>query len=121
MNAGTELDRLIAEKVMGWTQVATDGVSSYGTPPEDQLRERDGHGTGEGHFHVPYYSTSIADAWRVVESMAKEGFEPSLDFEGGRWKVCVFEEGYIIAGYAAESAPLAICLCALKAKGVGGG
>lgn len=73
---------------------------------------------------VPDYSTDIADAWRVIERMIREGQKfwqlDSLGFEGERWRVCFARGGdtddvrqWIPA--VADTAPHAICLAALKA------
>lgn len=62
------------------------------------------------------YSTQIAPAWLVVEKMS-----PYFDIfqDGGGW-VCRFGWGdkKTLAAYA-DTAPLAICLAALKAVGDG--
>lgn len=55
MKAGRELDALVAEKVMGWTPSI---VANY--PWQLQPPGRQGV-----VCPVPYYSTDIADAWRV--------------------------------------------------------
>ena len=69
MKPGPELDALVAEKVMGWTAVyLSDGVNTW---------LDDGVNTGRmisGDY--PWSpSTSIADAWEVVEKLGKDGFK----------------------------------------------
>jgi hypothetical protein len=110
MQAGRELDALIAEKVMGYVPPRPGTV---GYDMKDLPRNR-----------VPHYSTDIAAAWQVVEklnllSKMKDGclyFDPSLnkwvisEWSGGR----EFAEGSV----EADTAPHAICLAALKAIGV---
>lgn len=65
---------------------------------------------------VPYYSADISAAWEVVEKLYTENF--CLDRVAGDYR-CNFG---LIDEYPewdlADTAPLAICLAALKAKGV---
>ena len=147
MKAGRELDARIAERVMGerilWAHAAwskEDWLSSHGEgEPTEQntpaivLDEdrRDGDPLPR-YLIIPRYSTSIADAWSVVDTMERRGFwcemrTPFME-PGG-------DDGYW-AGFTphstsgwngrpdhwtrAESLPLAICLAALKACGVEG-
>jgi len=73
MNAGRELDALVAEKVMGWRDV-TD------------RRHNDGKWTGlydvdDSHSVIddlPYYSIDISAAWQVVSRMRALGYELDL-------------------------------------------
>jgi hypothetical protein len=65
--AGSELDALIAEKVMGWTGVEKSnnvGWELQGYPPNPKKLHR-----GGGPHLVPDYSTQIAAAWVVVDRM----------------------------------------------------
>jgi hypothetical protein len=99
MKPGRELDLLVAEKVMGDTIIR---------------REQD----NEIISYCKPYSTDIAAAWEVVEKMKEEnileihvlrqsGVEIFFyDLEGDRRRII------------ADTAPHAICLAALKAKGV---
>lgn len=96
MEAGRELDALVAEKVMGWT----------------------------GCRDSPY-STDIVVAWRIIE---KFGFMIHPTGHGREGKPAGYWVGYPRDGHSglvgdmdndtvafAETAPLAICLAALKA------
>lgn len=112
MEAERELDALVAEKVMGlgsqWTvQQQPDGTF---VP------------TGEVWYECPEFSTDIAAAWQVVEWMRK-WHDRGLIFK-------VFPVGFQFDYSAvfqsrdneqwdaqAETAPLAICLAALKVVG----
>ena len=109
MKAGRELDALIAEKVMGWTSLKgfESAIWDCGNSP---IRTKESW--------LP--STQIADAWLVVEKIAKEayvdigvdkhGAQVQIDvFKGGKWNLASTEST------RAASAPLAICLAALKA------
>jgi hypothetical protein len=108
-----QLDALVAEHVMGWKKsnhlgsVIYEGkVWAYDMSPDDASESY------VNEEHLPRFSTSIADAWLVVEKMA----ERSSD-----WSVC---EGITAAfltdewhDVTADTAPEAICLAALKAVG----
>jgi Phage ABA sandwich domain len=116
LTAGRELDALIAEKVMGWTDIQR-AVSGYvGHPPV------------WNHPRVvftspPAYSTEIVAAWQIVEPA--EFFE--LAYTPGVWHRNHYDKqerwmcSIVIAGQhgktRAASAPLAICRAALKAVG----
>jgi hypothetical protein len=71
---------------------------------------------------VPHYSTDIAEAWRVVEKMREKGWDVMVDttgYPGEEWRCLMWQgerERWIPA--AAQSAPMAICLAALKANGI---
>ena len=52
MQAGPEMDRMIAEKVMGWKRWRESKVNWI-------------HPTGYGTSNVPNFSTDIAAAWEV--------------------------------------------------------
>ena len=118
LNAGHELDALIAEKVMGFA------VKLW--PHTDRLfvAER-GNGT---QILLPAYSTDIAAAWEVVEKLG-ERFHARLltPFirSGDNHYWCGFTplgmtgfNGRPDYEAVAETAPLAICRAALKAVGV---
>ena len=117
MKAGRELDALVAEKVFG--QKLFRGAVVYGNwSPQD-----DGY---DGYVcDVPRYSTDIAAAWKVVEQL-ETGTDDDLPMlihlfqDCDRWKCCVhLQYDHILMATAWEdTAPLAICIAALKAKGV---
>jgi hypothetical protein len=109
MKAGRELDRLVAEKVMGWKV-------EYGELGHEHFTEN-----GEIKF-LPFYSTNISDAWQVVEKLKLEFICKVIGLTNDHkdW-FCSFTPiglgAYGNAAYA-ETAPLAICLSSLKVKGV---
>jgi hypothetical protein len=100
MEAGRELDALVAEKVMGW-------------PIK--------HGNWSGPIHaeyawrIPEYSTDIAAAHCVIEKIMKTHFMYSLNasHESGHWCVFYPSEGAPVEGEYANTAALAICRAAL--------
>lgn len=121
MEPGRELDRLVAEKVMGWVWKEQIGAlpgcakSKWLFNPDGKIQD------------VPYYSTDIADAWLVVEHLSKDRhwFDIGRTVRGSiedvrarvthwQWTACV--DQYIYAH--ADTAPHAICLSALRAIGV---
>lgn len=131
MKAGRELDALIAEKVMGlhsWVRRNEDdpGCSICGK------------GENTGHRSYPYYSTDIAAAWEVLDkfttnyskSSDPDGYGIKLEHRtentGEMWLVTgvwttsgppyedMDDEKFTVE---AATAPLAICLAALKAVG----
>ena len=92
LQAGHELDALVAEKVMGWAP---------------------------GERGTPAFSTSIAAAWEVVEKMRADKLSVTLTgyWEGstGKWWVNVLDNVETVATVRTDTAPHAICLAALKA------
>lgn len=109
-DAGRELDALVAEKVMGWEQrlsVEDDAndrwVYQTGTkPPYAVARLMD----------MWHPSTSIADAWLVVEKLGGN-FCLNTPLQTSGWQ-CVIG-GPHFADVTASTAPHAICLAALRA------
>ena len=135
MNAGPELERVIAEKVMGW-EISGPDIEGY-------TRLVDERSVVVGLLNDFEPSIDIRDAWRVVEkvseSFVKTGFSGGVDI--GTWTDFHLEKGSASGDFwtatfqrndernsvgtdvcewtsYAMTAPLAICLAALKAKGV---
>ena len=118
MEAGRELDTLVAEEVMGWEATA-DGLYWDARQKRTRLvlgsaiakkREEMGIENGPGFVFAP--STDIAAAWEVVEKADLWSLYGSIG--DGPYRACIqFEdrEGLMTA----DTAPLAICLAALKA------
>lgn len=84
------------------------------------------YATGDVPAWYPlHFTTSIADAWTVVEKMREDGWMWSIEeFGHGTWRATVghrgVEDGDIWVYHEAwsEDAEEAICLAALKARGV---
>jgi hypothetical protein len=118
MVASRELDAIVAEKVMGW---------SYTRFMNNVHRVSARHPVWQEFIVVPRYSTDLAAAWQVVEKLAT-GYrnvliENTAELLGKRrYWVDIKEHGDLgmidIAKANADTAPLAICLAALKAVGV---
>ena len=134
MNAGRELDALVAEKVMGfhWVDEWQGQPGPYLVSPHGYLagwRRDDGGITAHldgvtPDVVLPNYSTDIAAAWEVVENLADRGWKVDVQ---NRYYPCwavhvhfpvpdyrnVFETSELLVG----AVPFAICLAALKAVG----
>lgn len=111
---GRELDRLIAEKVMGWK--SNHGVHLF--PPADEPnRKRFQQWNGETMVtEIPHYSTDIAAAWEVKEEMRKRGWKWQLSENA--WNLFKTHPADPDAiSVVGKSDSHAICLAALKAVG----
>ena len=117
MPAGPELDRLVAEKVMGWDPDNQANNSEFNPQWFDSR-----HGFwwigewGEEGTYSWSPSAIIAHAWEVVERMRGQGlwFQLTAPHPGSidpQWR-CSFGGVYLGIG---DTAPLAICRAALKA------
>jgi len=130
MPAGREMDVLIAEKVMGYT-LSELSLPAY---PKYKLFDIES-GEFSGYVkEVPHYSTDIADAWEVVKRMPipfklEKCWEKAYQIGPEGWSACwctdadcegCNENSRCTNGDDAwaETAPLAICRCALKVAGV---
>lgn len=126
MKSGRELDALVAEKVFGMHR-------HPGCDLDDHLRaECYGTGTEEGYGPVVDYSTDIAAAWQVVEKLRSDGLGIILNDTMGQYRGRFWRydrsDGWDIDAWILcpdtqftvweETAPLVICLAALKALGV---
>jgi hypothetical protein len=116
MEAGRELDALIAEKVMGWMRVNSPHKIT-GASGEPSGFEPIGGGYATFAV-VPHYSTGIAAAWLVVDAMRARGAAVLLRYDmayANEW-----EAGFGVASDKfpsahAPTAPHAICRAALAA------
>ncbi|MCK9361710.1 hypothetical protein M0Q28_05840 [Patescibacteria group bacterium] len=130
MEAGREMDALVAEKVMGWKAwEETRGEYTHVVWQRPGDREP-WYGSRDWQRHVGRYrplvkydprrhierglspfSTDISAAWKVVEKMGNFKLLRT-DITRDHW-FCEFNGGW---GAYAPSAPLAICRAALKSK-----
>lgn len=122
MNSGRELDREIAEKVMGYTdldwqeQRHLSRKQLVGIRPDERPSPYTGH---RAKYLVPKYSTDIDAAWEVVGRMRELGWSLMLvSYPGARSECQVtFHKNLHETGAELSfgAAPHAICLAALKA------
>ncbi len=107
MQAGREMDVLIAEKVMGWKRFDHVIQSGWFPPGLEPMANIYGH-------EIPRYSTDIAAAWEVVEKTRLLDTY-TLGEHDGKWAVLSLTYSDLEPFALADTAPLAICLAALKA------
>jgi hypothetical protein len=139
MPAGPELDRLVAEKVMGWKLpleygiLYTDGSESWGNSPQytfEKFHAYHSKGIAKELLQRPDLagwspSTQIAHAWEVVQKISRLKWSGmTIDVVVSQYAGaahCSIEadmpdvKSIGIADASADTAPLAICLAALKA------
>ena len=116
MHAGRDVDALVAERVMGFTRQDESYLSvTAGLVRRFVWRDQTGDEYCAG---PPRYSTDMAAAWHVVETL-RLTVQPDAGSGGGgmagrkdRRHHVYWEE---VA--EAETAPLAICLAALRLVG----
>ncbi len=120
LEAGRELDELIALKVMGWSEVwFNEGEHDYVGFPPDKIGSKVG-------TVLPRFSTNIADAWQVAEKL-KIGvlpwFENNEDvyiagYEGpghiAWYELILYGDTSNVTWAIAKTTPLAICRAALR-------
>ena len=132
MQAGRELDALVAEHVMGWSEPSNlerYGVGDRGLmfpcPPHPAMRfppsDRESSRKTIGGFayweinhavEIPHYSTDIGAACKVFERICNRSADDPV-FE----KYCL-ALGHNVTRVIVRVPPVEICLAALKAVGV---
>lgn len=107
-----EIDALVAEKVMGWTH--------HVTPMGRVWHRHDGDPHSNAYVGddeaIPHYTEIISATWLIVEkfhwfALTKHTYERGIEYEAS------FPPRPVEPSRA-NTAPLAICLAALKAVGV---
>lgn len=132
-----EFDALVAEKVMGWVWLQWRGLATLmpddyksgvygGWPLMAQVMaarptSEDLVITEHWDYRLPHYSTNIADAWAVAEKVSHNRRLLLTRNQDGLYLVeyrsAGTHEDSVVAGYQ-PTAPLAICIAALRAAGV---
>lgn len=124
MEAGSELDMLVAEKVMGYVWRRINSLRSILTLPDshEPVVVKEGKQftlIGYQKKHLPAYSTDIAAAWTVAERLRNDFTRVEIHLVEN--VACVLlavgdelSENYPVTTEAV-TAPIAICLAALKA------
>lgn len=134
MNAGRELDALVAEKVMGatWRNITKGGrkrcLSFVASRPLVTIEEKKTIYHGYNQDNLPHYSTDISAAWEVVEEF-RRGWQHKkaaavidlhisdiVDMNDSH--VSIYAPDIKKVEAWGNTIPLAICLAALKAVGV---
>lgn len=101
IEAGRELDALVAMEVMGWTQVN----------PRWWVRL-----DGASVPHPPTYSTTGDGMLAVLERMRELGWRSLVTTYGERIEAMFYPgEGWPIYAASADTLPHAVCLAALEA------
>jgi YHS domain-containing protein len=114
MEAGREMDALVAEKVMGWYR-GTQGLYYF---CEEHGSERwitdDPQYADRKHWRP---SEDISAAWEVVEKLTSIGAFGTIYFSSNKVSVTFItkESNIPYLHSVAPTAPLAICRAALKA------
>src|SRR5882672_1615693 len=111
--AGRSLDAMIAERVQGWTRHPERMHESDNRTIDGVLYCNPGlpgiNGGGAGHTNVvPYYSTDIAAAWQIVETLAtKQMVKLYNEGSHGRWywEFFIWTKGAHMTA-SADTAPL---------------
>lgn len=111
MNAGEQLDALVAEKVMEWKKDEGSEVL-YSVPDEFKLAN-----VSKKVFRTPTFffhpSTDYGDAFRALDKLDRYF---SIKKTSEKYTVETTGEEYVVV--EAKTLPLAICLAALRAMGV---
>jgi hypothetical protein len=115
---GRDLDALVAEKVMGWIDIKKQSIANaYGQPVMEDYVGQPSIGATQPVL-VPRYSTMIQEAWKVADKLRGEvQFLAVISGKGPQgtqpWICKINREGAFLEERA-DTAPLAICLAALK-------
>lgn len=102
-----KIDALVAEHVMGQHRTGDCGLGDETCP-----------GRYEPMVRGPclqQYTNDIAAAWAVVDRWHGD---VEVRRQNGWWRVVFYEPSYEHEHFGREPLPLAICLAALKAKGI---
>lgn len=118
LKVGSELDALVAERVIGWTicEHSRKGIPTAQSSGRAMCSKQDCK--GELHYDfLDKYSIDISAAWKIVEFLRKEGcdfdsFSSATRLQPG-WSDVVFMSQVDEFSARAETLPLAICRAAL--------
>jgi hypothetical protein len=117
MPAGREMDKIIAEEIMGLKLWYGD-PTGFNIPENiDYWRTDTRDSDDELCFRCPFYSTDISATWKVVEQINKKlsvrlvSYYQS-DCLANMWDVRDFDKSFMARG---DTCPLALCRAALLA------
>jgi hypothetical protein len=108
LRAGRELDAIVAERVMGWTDIAPDTHEEIGTTL--LMGRRPGYSDPDV---VPNYSTDIYHTWKLVPWLRERWGSFELFVGDGKWSCNPVEPLKPARVGIGETAELAICRAAL--------
>jgi hypothetical protein len=111
-----ELNKLIAEKVMGWCKIhcLPGGNQLYGAQPDDY----DLYPSNPRLSEVPNYANDIEHAWQVVEKLCERWPDVGVSRTENGWGCSWGMDGAGWQWIEAETVTRAICLAAVAAVGV---
>lgn len=128
LEAGRELDKLVAEHVMewriyegapapAWMRETENGLEWVGFWPDEPNEEDYGWSFGLLGTAVFMPSTDIAAAWQVVEKLRNDGYSDYHEYGEDKtpWWLFMKPDGHYDYCAEAETDPLAICRAALLA------
>lgn len=118
VNSLREIDKLIAEHIFGWTGF-WEGVQGrhylMGYSPVEQPIQV-GYSERE---EVWYYSTDIKVAWNILDNFIKNKIKTQIKkIEKSDWEIWLSPKEGLTNISTASTPELAICLAALKTKGI---
>ena len=111
-----ELDALVAENIFGCKLSFDSNANRYhclcavGVHPNK----------GKTSYYIPHYSSDISAAWEVFTLVSKEiGCLTKLSTFPGTWEdEYTWSCDFTTAVGLADTAPMAICIAALRSKGI---
>lgn len=118
VNSLREIDKLVAEHIFGWTGF-WEGVQGrhylMGYSPVEQPIQV-GYSERE---EVWYYSTDIKVAWNILDNFIKNKIKTQIKkIEKSDWEIWLSPKEGLTNISTASTPELAICLAALKTKGI---
>lgn len=113
-----ELDALAAEKLFEWRWLPWFGNTEQLilVPDESYFHSSEIWGRNILHF-VPKYSTDIASAWLIVDKFDNPHTSVVIETYSDGWCCRIIKSSPEIFQSLAKTAPIAICLAALKTVG----
>lgn len=119
LEAGRELDALVAEKVMGWQRVEEEFPYFWPTTEMmDAIKKQHPDVIAVGYFPCPNFSTDIAPSWSLFEWLAARGIVRVSNGDGDSLDVDFTPHSDNLlrcANVSADTLPRALCLATLEA------
>lgn len=111
-----EIDALVATEIMGWNLMGNEYFFTHNGQTTEYFRE--------SKFALDLWQPTrrIEQAWEVMEKEILSNCNVSIDWNinygvGNANGWCVTIDGSVMATFC-ETAPLAICMAVLRAKGI---